>query len=145
MAGSFCKTCSIHIGHDTQLYSFLGSAVYIRPKQPVPKDNCVYLLSFREVRQRTFKMGTKLQPSVRRAESVPKSSKDFSAYCGLGKTFDSLGSKYCEDKCEYLSTPRVINIAELLILNNSIIILHYNLKIFPGKKVRYTVIFRRVL
>ena len=44
MARSFCKTFSIHIGHDCsnirqQLCSFLGSAVNIRPKPPAPQDN----------------------------------------------------------------------------------------------------------
>ena len=52
--------------------SFLGSAVYIRPKPPDPQDNCVCLLNFRDVPQRTLKRGTKFQSFVGREESSPE-------------------------------------------------------------------------
>jgi hypothetical protein len=76
LAEKFCKTCNIQIRHDRQLYCFLGSALYIRPeKNLLQNKNCVNLLNFGDLCPRSVKIGTKLQPSVGRAESRDKDFK----------------------------------------------------------------------
>ena len=56
-----------------------------------------------------------------------------------------LGSTYCGVKGEHLSTPHVLHLATLLILNNALILLHEKLKRIPGKKVRDTDVEKFVL
>jgi hypothetical protein len=66
------QTFSIHIRHDRELYSSLGSAVQIRPKTPATQDNWGCVVNFRDVTHRCLKMRTKLQTSVRRVDFSPK-------------------------------------------------------------------------
>jgi hypothetical protein len=107
--------------------SFLGSALYIRLKQPAPQQNCVYLLNFREINPEALNKGTKLQPSVGAEKSNPKEPKRCFNIFLLGKSSDTLESSYCGIYYELSPTSRVLNIASLLILNNSIITLTLSL------------------
>jgi hypothetical protein len=85
LAGKFYKTFNIQTRYDRQLYCSLGSALYIRTKQPAPKHNCVYLLNFRDLCPRTLNIGTKLQPSEEERDQVAKSSKVISLSFGFNK------------------------------------------------------------
>jgi hypothetical protein len=82
---------------------------------------------------------------VERVESSPEEPKVVLVYRGFGRQHKTMRSADCVVWVEHLSTSHVLHIAALLVLNNSIIILHDKLKWFPEKKLRNTDVEKLVL